>query len=291
MRFSFNFYSLFFLLFCLTSCGQDNKNSDAVEKPINTLKIQSANPYEIYLNGMPVEKYYSNESSSSEIPLNDFILEGGNQLLEVVLLPNKDKTEVDKLGMDNFEVKLYKYSEGLSNISNENGLLLTSIDFKNELKELPIIKKTINIDLEVSYTINGWKNSVNLKNENQETLLKEVLEKYEQVRESINQGDFEGFEKLYSKKNIETYESYYNNQEVIKEDKNWMRERIVKSKHNMLPITDYKLIYYSNGKVIALENKNRESPLIANINNFEEVYSILLHRPKAGAPLEKLVLL
>lgn len=281
------------LIINLTNCQEkkqtDNtkneKQSAMKEEPIYTIKISSANPYEIYVNDMPLEKDHQAGSSNTETPFNDFVLKSGLQQFKLRIFPDKGKTMVDKKGLDYIEVKIYKYSKGLSNMTPDNAVVIKQIDLK-DLKELPIVEKQFAINLSVPFEIKGWSESVDLSKEDKEKLKAEVLAKYNEIRTQINAGNFADFSKNYKKRDEEVNKSFHNNSEAIKEDEDWMKTRVSNSKGHMKSISNSVMKFNGNGKIVYLESEKQESPLISDDGKYEEVYNILLHRPKPGGPLE-----
>ena len=261
------------------------KQAAMKEKPIYTIKITSANPYEIYVNDMPLEKDHEVGSSNTETPFNDFILKSGIQQFKIRIFPNKGKTVVDKAGIDYIDVKIYKYSKGLSNMTPDNATVIKQIDLK-DLQEQAVVEKQFTLTLSVPYNIKGWSDSVDLSKEDQNKLKTEVLATYNEIRSLINSGDIAGFTKKYKVRNAEVNASFLDNAEAIKEDDEWMKTRVSNSKGHMKPITNVMMKLNGNGKIVYIENEKQESPLISDDGKYEEVYNILLHRPKPGAPLE-----
>ena len=280
------------LVMNLTNCQEKkeglNKTENKTkmnEEPIYTLKISAANPYEVYVNDMPIEKDHESGSSNTETPFNDFILKSGIQHFKILIFPNKGKTIVDRPGIDHIDVKIYKYAKGLSNMSPDNATVIRQIDLK-DLKESPVVEKQFAVDLKVPYEIKGWSGSVDLSKEDKVKLKAEVLAKYNEIRLLINSGDISEFTSQYKVRDREVNESFLNNSDAIKEDAEWMKTRVVNSKGHMNTISNEVLRFYGNGKIVSLENEKHESPLISDDGKYQEVYNILLHRPKPGAPLQ-----
>ena len=265
---------------------QETENKSPMkEQPIYTIKISSANPYEIYVNDMPLEKDHETGSSNTETPFNDFVLKSGLQQFKIILLPNKGKTIVDKAGIDHVEVKIYKYTKGLSNMIPDNAVILKQIDLK-DIQEMPVVIKQFAVTLDVPYDIKGWSQSVDLSKENQEKLKSEVLAKYNELRTIINSGNVTAFTSQYKQRDMEVNESFLNNSEAIKEDREWMKQRIATSTGKMQTISSAVMKLNGNGKIVYLENEKNESPLISTDGKNDEVYNILLHRPRPGAALQ-----
>ncbi|KEY18994.1 hypothetical protein [Kaistella antarctica] len=159
------------------------------------------------------------------------------------------------------------------------------INLKDQ-KEMPVVEKSEFVDIDIPYKVTGWLGSVDLSKENQTVLKNEVLLKYSELREIINKGEIKEFLNQNKARDREVYEGFYNDKEVIAEDKQYLEERISKSKNNMVQINDYHVKMYGNGKVIALEKNDGKSALYADDSENLYYYVILLHRPKPGTPLE-----
>ena len=151
---------------------------------------------------------------------------------------------------------------------------------------MPVVEKSEFVDIDIPYKVTGWSGSVDLSKENQTVLKNEVLLKYSELREIINKGEIKEFLNQNKARDREVYEGFYNDKEVIAEDKQYLEERISKSKNNMVQINDYHVKMYGNGKVIALEKNDGKSALYADDSENLYYYVILLHRPKPGTPLE-----
>lgn len=270
----------------LFSYAQKIKNTKMInDQPIYTLKISVANPYETYINDMPVEKDYGKGSANSELPINDFILKSGIQNIKVILMPEQGKLTVDKLGIDYVDVKIYKYPHGLSNMSSDERILIKEFNLK-ECKESSIIRKESEFITKVPYEVKGWEKSISLLAENQENLKGEVLAKYEELKTMLNNGDLATFLNSNKIRDEEVSISFYDNQETEEEDKSFMSNRVSKSRGKMEKIENYTMRFYGNGKTVSLEGTNGKSILKGDDGKKIYYYMILLHRPKAGAPLE-----
>ena len=284
------------IIFSISSC-QKKKTEEKVivnnlknknkmnEQPIYTLAISVANPHEVYLNDMPLIKDYNEGSSNFEMPMNDFILKSGQQNLKIVLLPEKGKTMVDKLGIDHVDIKIFRYSSGLSNMSPDKRTIVKVINLK-EFNELPILIKVVEFNAIVPYELVGWSKSVDLSKENQEKLKKDVLAKYEELSRILNNGDYDGFLKENKSRDTEVDKCFYYDIDAQKEDEEFLKNRISKSKNNMVELKEYKLVLYGNKKLITMENIRGKSSLCGDNGKTLFTYFILLHRPNPNTSLE-----
>jgi hypothetical protein len=265
---------------------QNNKKMN--EQPIYTLAISVANPHEVYLNDMALIKDYNKGSSNFETPLNNFILKSGVQNLKIILLPEEGKTVVDKSGIDYVDVKIYRYSKGLSEMNPENRTLIETINLK-EFKEIPIVAKEVEFNASVPYELIGWSKSVDLSKENQEVLKKEVVTKYEELRKIFEIKDINKWVKMTNNREEELDTAFFFSEFDITDERN-EDANYIKSIKKMLPIENYKIITCGRGKIIKMERIDSslkgESVLQAVSEKTTRIYDIFLHRPLPNAPLE-----
>ena len=251
--------------------------------PIYTIKVSVANPYEILVNDMPFDKNFEKGSTNFELPINDLILQGGMQRVKVILHPDIGKNVVDKSGLDYLDVKIYKYKD-ISSIGND-GELVKSINLK-DMKEAPIVAKEELVFMQVPYKLKGWIESEDLSKEDKTKLINEVVLKYKSLSNLLNNGDLKGFFNENKTRDLEVNKSFYDNEQIKAEDKEYMEDRILKSKGNMAEFYLNQVTFYGDGKVVTLEMRNGKSALYGDDGENLYYYMVLLHRPKFGMPLE-----
>lgn len=286
------YISFFFLLFHI-SC---NKAQDTLNKitnletmnqqPIYTLKITSGNPYETYINNMILEKDYLPGSTDNELIINDLILKSGKQKLRIVLFPNKGNKIVDKLGIDYLKLGIYKYNEGYQSYVERKSTLVCEFKLDKQQGEMPIIVKEWIFDAKVPYSLKNWENGVDLSKEDKDILTKEVVNYYNDLGKIINKGDKRSFLNIMEERDSEVFKSLYNDAILIKDDEEYMNNRLSKSIGSVQPIKNYRLMFYGNGKIVTLENEKGETPLFGEDKDNVYSYQIYLYRPALGKPLE-----
>ena len=256
------------------------------ESPIYSLKVISGNPYETYVNNLVVEKDYDEGTTDHELLINEYILSSGDQKIGVTLLPNQGEEYIDKLSLEYFKLQIFIYEKGWLDYEKNNKKLVKELKIPATEKQLPLIKYEWKFLANVPYKNTGWINSVKLTNENQEKLNKEVLEFYEKQRTILDKGDYNQYLKILEKRDNEVFGSIYATEKIMKDDKEYMTNRILKSKGNMEVLKDFHMVFYAEGKVVTLELKNGKSPLYASNKTTLFRYRLLIHRPKKGEPLE-----
>ena len=290
MIFSFNFYSLFFLLFYLTSCGQNNRTPDTVEKKMNQSYIYGIdysinNRFEILINDELVAKNNEDINSSAFLPINELLLSGIRPELKIRLYNSINEQYIRE--------DIYKYFNLKIVLSNnnmfENFITIQDINIPKVIKNKEFVEYTflLEIDSDKLNPIVGWSKSNNLVNENQKILLNELYDNYNRIFKILNSGNYQEFYKNIEKREKEIQIAYFDSPEILSEQED-EKERVSNAKNKMVTIdfSKYKLKFYGNGKMITLEDDNGDSPLFYEKDNVQYFFGIVLHRPKAGAPLE-----
>ncbi len=252
------------ILFQIYACAQTNKNKQTMlqeiiqtvqtykEKPEYRLQVYSANcNWEILLNDMPV---YLNRAPysgfSSSLPLNHLILQSGKQELALKIFPMKGQFTLGKAAT--FKVGL-KLKKDIHN-ANDFAFLFDYAIPTDSIKDLPFFEYKHTFEAKLPYTLAGWSKSKDLRNI--PDLEKKLLKKYDEVLGIIKRRDENSFLKLMFDAEKEKYQAFYATPQKIKED--FLGERFPDESElgdiKFLPINNYKLQYYANGRVVALEN-------------------------------------
>ncbi len=264
------------------------KQETTRDEPIYTLKISVANRYETYVNDMPLEKDFKNGSTTTQLPINNFILKSGVQKIKIIIYPDSGNLLVDGSGRDYVNVKIYKYPHGIDNMQQDDATLISETNLK-DLALAPIVKKEFEISANVPYEVDGWIKSVDLSKENQEAFKKEVAQKYEELRTLLINRKGDEFLKILAKRDAELNKALYLSDSDINEE-NTDDLNCINNITSVLKIENYKMEIHGEGRIVTLTridgNLNGESVLQAKYGKYTRVYDIYLHRPKPGAPLE-----
>ncbi|WP_027393181.1 hypothetical protein [Aquimarina latercula] len=288
-----NVLIILFSVLSLTSCK--NRNVDDAKKtksetPMNfnqeqtyyKIKLSSSLPYKLLLNDLIIDEDNGEEGGAVETNLfaNNLILNSGIQHLKIVLFPKKDEDSITQRSLDYIKIALVK----LNLIDSKDSELIKEFNIKNANSGSGNSYQWEFISV-IPYKINGWSNSVNLIKQDQKELLKEVIEFYKKTYDVLNSGDSSKFLDMVSKRNEETAIAFYNNPGVLQE-KEELAQRVKEAKGKMNPLQDFTIKFYGNGRIVTLENKNGDSPLYYSTEDYDDFFSIQLHRPKDGEPLE-----
>lgn len=183
----------------------------------------------------------------------------------------------------------YSIEVKISRTVNKKEIIV--FDQKHSNDELNKLLKEVVIPFEssVPYKLNGWSNSTDLTKLNEKDLEKEVVSFYNEIISDYNNKKIESIEKKYYNRQLENAQSLYS---FKREDSEKLVSEINKdvNKNQDLKLENYKLVFYGNGKVVGLVRTDGEffgkSAFLGLTDEDFYIYSLLLHRPKAGTPLE-----
>ncbi|WP_395077681.1 hypothetical protein [Flavobacterium sp.] len=295
-----NIINYSFLFYFLVACGQKNKEMENFKlntlyqnltvynkKPEYWLFLHSNNcSYVITLDDMPIYSDYNDGNMKSlSIPINNFILQSGKHILKVLILPTTD----NNYRLNNSLNNNYSIEVKISRTVNKKEIIV--FDQKHSNDELNKLLKEVVIPFEssVPYKLNGWSNSTDLTKLNEKDLEKEVVSFYNEIISDYNNKKIESIEKKYYNRQLENAQSLYS---FKREDSEKLVSEINKdvNKNQDLKLENYKLVFYGNGKVVGLVRTDGEffgkSAFLGLTDEDFYIYSLLLHRPKAGTPLE-----
>jgi hypothetical protein len=242
--------------------------------------------YVVTLNNMPVYTDLNDGSMKSlSFPLNPLILSTGAYNLKVRLLPKQDDNFIMNAFIANGSSVSIKISKTVN--KKEEIVFNEKISITNE-KE-PFIEKNYIINLNVPYTLKGWSNGINLENEDNYKLSKEVEEFYLNVMDLYQTKNINKISELYYNRQFEIGQSLYssNEKDTAKLIDDLNRDI---NREQDFTLKDYKMQLYGNGKVVGLIRTDGEffgkSAFLGLTEEDFYIYPLLLFRPKAGAQLE-----
>ena len=225
-------------------------------------------PYELYINDIKADCDYV--GANSGVDMNPYILKNGKYKVKLRIFPAFKAGE--KL-IASKDIKNSNISFGSYIRNKETDEILNYED-----KPLPITAPTIDVpyfeqewEVEITdlpYELEGWSKGQDLRKWDKKELEKKVVAYYQKLWHILNNGEGGRWTKLTQKRINETaifyYESQEENQEAIKNN----QQNIVKYCTNMMiPLEDYEMKLYAEGKLVCLERKthtrefNNKSPL------------------------------
>ena len=265
---------LVFLCFILMfNCHNAQKKIETQQIPLEKqitygISLSMRVPYELYINDIKADCDYV--GANSGVDMNPYILKNGKYKVKLRIFPAFKAGE--KL-IASKDIKNSNISFGSYIRNKETDEILNYED-----KPLPITAPTIDVpyfeqewEVEITdlpYELEGWSKGQDLRKWDKKELEKKVVAYYQKLWHILNNGEGERWTKLTQKRINETaifyYESEEENQKAIKNNQQNIEKYCT---NNMIPLEDYEMKLYAEGKLVCLERKthtkefNNKSPL------------------------------
>ena len=288
-----SFISLAFL-----SC---NKLDDKMNKQNSTISIKAnkemrkvyflrfnfkANA-EIYFNGILLQKMTEDGISGGNIILNPYIVKTGTQNVSIKLDKFMGKP-LSKAYLQDVFIEIY-YSENYNENNDDFPLeLIQKLSLPEYKTDQNVILNTWEFLANVDYKNNDeLGNAMDLSKDNPASLLNDVLKKYQENEEILNNGNTQAYLELVKNRlDRETTSMYYTNEEKQKYIQKVL-QRVKNAKGIMQPLTDYHLKIHPNNKIVTLIN-SQGSPVLSSKDNTGKTntFSLQLYRDKNTGQLK-----
>lgn len=281
---------IFGLLLCVYSCAQENKKNMKTNQNIYNLSkdikqfkdetkyqiVVASNQcsYEVLVNDLPVYQFFheiSGGPAGDVRPINVAISKSGKQKLSIKMYPGYD-TDTKKfkefLGENaGVKVTIEKDEEEIYTISTpqiDKGQGKIRFPFT----ERKYFEENFVFDANVPYNIASLENSevlITKDTEKLKELTKEVVAKYNQIRNIYLNGSKDELADLYYEREKRFAQQMYLTSSEIRN--RWDKEILFRTDPNisffdLKPIENYKLVFYGEGKIVTLlKINNNESSL------------------------------
>ena len=225
-------------------------------------------PYELYINDIKADCDYV--GANSGVDMNPYILKNGKYKVKLRIFPAFKAGE--KL-IASKDIKNSNISFGSYIRNKETDEILNYED-----KPLPITAPTIDVpyfeqewEVEITdlpYELEGWSKGQDLRKWDKKELEKKVVAYYQKLWRILNNGEGEKYVEVWKKADQELFSYYYTTQErYLKLVENTIEDVEEYCKGTMIPLEDYEMKLYAEGKLVCLERKthtrefNNHSPL------------------------------
>ena len=266
---------LFIFIILLFNCHNTQNTGEMkiqqipLEKQITYMIALSMRvPYELYINDIKADCDYV--GANSGVDMNPYILKNGKYKVKLRIFPAFKAGE--KL-IASKDIKNSNISFGSYIRNRETDEILNYED-----KPLPITAPTIDVPYfeqeweveitELPYELEGWSKGQDLRKWDKKELEKKVVEYYQKLWRILNNGEGEKYVEVWKKADQELFSYYYTTQErYLKLVENTIEDVEEYCKGTMIPLEDYEMKLYAEGKLVCLERKthtrefNNHSPL------------------------------
>ncbi|WP_158978220.1 hypothetical protein [Cellulophaga sp. L1A9] len=211
--------------------------------------------FELYIDDILVAKEETAGTISSGVELNDWVLKNGTHNFRVRYLPQTGKEFVEPYLLTETRVTIehWNYVENSVLRPHSGKEQYESIFFEVPVptQKVPFWEFSGEFEVEnLPFELTGWTESQDLSKMDQDELLKEVIIYYEYFRGLLNEGNIKQLLIEEKQKNMDVAIATY-------DDPNWYYSKesidgFLKYINAMLPIENYKLELYGNGRLVKL---------------------------------------
>ena len=225
-------------------------------------------PYELYINDIKADCDYV--GANSGVDMNPYILKNGKYKVKLRIFPafkaGEKLIEFDDIEKSDISFDSYIRNKETDEILNYNSIPLPIVAPK---EDVPYFEQEWDVELtELPYELEGWSKGQDLRKWDKKELEKKVVAYYQKLWRILNNGEGEKYVEVWKKADQELFSYYYTTQErylkLVEDTIEYVEEYC---KGTMIPLEDYEMKLYAEGKLVCLERKthtrefNNYSPL------------------------------
>ncbi|WP_430875785.1 hypothetical protein [Gilliamella sp. G0441] len=265
--------SLFLLSCFLFSCGQENQEKQMEEIIQQELALTQNYTHRpafgaqvtkngckliIEVEGAQDYRFTDNTGQSTMLPLNFLLFNAGKKNVIIKVYPRDGEDYLTKYA--NASVTIYRAADKDTSLKDYQQIADFNLPQGLEEQKLPYYEAKLMIDVDVPFTYDQeLATSINLKNI--PNIEQKIVEKYNQIRTiCINKDEIKYYKESIHASGIVSNTTYENTYEEIKNS--YKRKPMLTdsdsriTNREFLPIENYTIQYYANGKIVALWQKN-----------------------------------
>ena len=296
---------LVFLCFILLfNCHNTQKKMETQQIPLEKqitymIDITTNIPVIVYVNDIKASEL--NMPLGTAIDLNPYVLKNGKCKIKLQIFPlfrrGDTLVTVENIMRCNLFFGSYIRNKETNEILNYKADVALPIVAPKE--DVPYFEQEWDVELtELPYELEGWSKGQDLRKWDKDKLEKKVVAFHQKIRKILNDGNSEEWMKLIQKRFDEVCIFDYLSEKRIEKDLEEIKEDVEEySKGTMIPLEDYELKLYAEGKLVTLERKTHTkefnnyspldikgwSPLISKGTTYGAApYPILLYLPQGS---------
>ena len=255
-------------------------------------------PYELYINDIKADCDYV--GANSGVDMNPYILKNGKYKVKLRIFPafkaGEKLIEFDDIEKSNISFGSYIRNRETDEILNYEDKLLP---ITAPTIDVPYFEQEWEVEItDLPYELEGWSKGQDLRKWDKKELEKKVVAYYQKLWRILNNGEGEKYVEVWKKADQELFSYYYTTQErYLKLVENTIEDVEEYCKGTMIPLEDYEMKLYAEGKLVTLERKTHTkefnnyspldikgwSPLISKGTTYGAApYPILLYLPQGS---------
>ena len=262
------------LAILLLNCSNAQKKMEIQQIPLKKqitymIDITTRTPVIVYVNDIKVSEL--NMPLGTAIDLNPYVLKNGKYKIKLQIFPlfRKGDTLVAKKNILDCQLFFGSYIRNKKTDEILNYKADIALPIIAPSTDVPYFEQEWEVEItDLPYELDGWSKGQDLRKWDKDKLEKKVVAYYQKLWHILNNGEGGEWTKLTQKRINETaifyYESQEENQEAIKNNQQNIEKYCT---NNMIPLEDYEMKLYAEGKLVCLERKthtkefNNKSPL------------------------------
>ena len=271
-----------------------------LEKQITyMIDITTNIPVIVYVNDIKASEL--NMPLGTAIDLNPYVLKNGKCKIKLQIFPlfrrGDTLVTVENIMRCNLFFGSYIRNKETNEILNYKADVALPIVAPKE--DVPYFEQEWDVEItDLPYELEGWSKGQDLRKWDKDKLEKKVVAFHQKIRKILNDGNSEEWMKLIQKRFDEVCIFDYLSEKRIEKDLEEIKEDVEEySKGTMIPLEDYELKLYAEGKLVTLERKTHTkefnnyspldikgwSPLISKGTTYGAApYPILLYLPQGS---------
>ena len=271
-----------------------------LEKQITyMIDITTNIPVIVYVNDIKASEL--NMPLGTAIDLNPYVLKNGKCKIKLQIFPlfrrGDTLVTVENIMRCNLFFGSYIRNKETDEILNYKADVALPIVAPKE--DVPYFEQEWEVEItDLPYELEGWSKGQDLRKWDKKELEKKVVAFHQRTRKILNEGNSEAWLKLIQKRFDEVCIFDYLSEKRIEKDLEEIKEDVEEySKGTMIPLEDYELKLYAEGKLVTLERKTHTkefnnyspldikgwSPLISKGTTYGAApYPILLYLPQGS---------
>ena len=297
---------LFIFIILLFNChnaqntGEMKIQQIPLEKQITyMIDITTNIPVIVYVNDIKASEL--NMPLGTAIDLNPYVLKNGKCKIKLQIFPlfrrGDTLVTVENIMRCNLFFGSYIRNKETDEILNYKADVALPIVAPKE--DVPYFEQEWEVEItDLPYELEGWSKGQDLRKWDKDKLEKKVVAFHQKIRKILNDGNSEEWMKLIQKRFDEVCIFDYLSEKRIEKDLEEIKEDVEEySKGTMIPLEDYELKLYAEGKLVTLERKTHTkefnnyspldikgwSPLISKGTTYGAApYPILLYLPQGS---------
>ena len=292
------------IIILLFNCSNAQKKMEIQQIPLEKqitymIDLTLKTPHELYINDILAVS--RSRGSNAAIDINPYVLKNGKYKIKLRLLPywHLNETTVSKSDIENARLFFGSYIRNKETDEILNYKADVALPIVAPKEDVPYFEQEWEVEItDLPYELEGWSKGQDLRKWDKDKLEKKVVAFHQKIRKILNDGNSEEWMKLIQKRFDEVCIFDYLSEKRIEKDLEEIKEDVEEySKGTMIPLEDYELKLYAEGKLVTLERKTHTkefnnyspldikgwSPLISKGTTYGAApYPILLYLPQGS---------